>query len=566
MRSRRLAGGAFLTLVAVVFTIGLTYASIELPALLHKALEAHMPTPGGDSHADDAARLRTELFLRHYHLRTVGVVCFALMVALIVVGFAFRKRGLATTGAVMLFMPVFAQFATVMFFLAGLGLLNLVWLPVLDAGFDTGQLGDIVYLPYRALRWAVGPLGIDIHGPVVALLVGGGLLLFTLGTLAWFAARFRGRDVAELSVYRISRHPQYLGWILWSYGLLLALERVQYPRRSWGIPASLPFMLSAIVIVGVALMEEQRMRRTVGDAYERFRAGTPFLLPVPKWLARALTAPSRLLFGTDLPERSGQVAALLALVTVFLVGASWLSLELRGAMEMPPAVRHAADDDARARALVQAIRQAGDWRARETLARALQELGEPAVGPLVDLLADPDPELRQLAARGLGHTGSGTAVDPLVGRLDDPSADVRHWAAVSLGELGARAAAGPLIDLLGEDAGALRLAAARALGRIGAAEAVAPLVEALGDPRPWTRAGVVEALGAIASDEAVEPLLALLDDGAEDVHVRRAVMVALSQIRSPRAEPALRRALDDPDREVRIYAAEALRVVEDVPR
>lgn len=566
MRSRRLAGSALLALLAVVFTIGLTFASVELPALLHQLLETHLATPGGDSHADDAARLRTELFLRHYHLRTIGTVCFALMVALIVVGFAFRKRGLATTGAVMLFLPVFAQFATVMFFLAGLGLLNVVWLPVLEAGFDTGQLGDIVYLPYRALRWAVAPLGIDIHGPVVALLMGGGLFLFTLGTLAWFAARFRGRDVADFWVYRISRHPQYLGWILWSYGMLLALERVQYPRRSWALPTSLPFMLSAVVIVGVALMEEQHMRRTVGDGYERFRARTPFLLPLPKRLARALTAPSRLLFGTALPERSCQIAALLALFTAVLVGASHLSLELRGAAGLPSAVRRAVDDEGRAEALVGAIRRADGWRTRASLARALQDLGEPAVRPLVGLLADPDPALRQLAARGLGRTGSDRAVEPLIGRLADPSADVRHWAAVALGDLGAGRAVEPLIDLLGEDAGALRLAAASALGRIGAAEAVAPLVEALGDPRPWTRAGVVEALGAIGSEDAVEPLLALLDDRTEAVHVRRAVVVALSQIRSSRAGAALRRALHDPDREVRIYAAEALHALEDAPR
>jgi protein-S-isoprenylcysteine O-methyltransferase Ste14 len=466
----------------------------------------------------------------------------------------------------MLFLPVFAQFATVMFFLAGLGLLNVVWLPVLEAGFDTGQLGDIVYLPYRALRWAVAPLGIDIHGPVVALLVGGGLFLFTLGTLAWFAARFRGRDVADFWVYRVSRHPQYLGWILWSYGMLLALERVQYPRRSWALPASLPFMLSAVVIVGVALMEEQRMRRAFGDAYERFRARTPFLVPLPKWLARTLSAPSRFLFGTDLPQRGGQIAALLALFTVVLMGASYLSLELRRASGLPPAVRHAADGEARAEALVDAIRRADGWRTRAPLVRALQDLGEPAVRPLAGLLADPDPALRQLAARGLGRTGSDRAVKPLIGRLADPSADVRHWAAVALGDLGAGTAVEPLIDLLEEDAGTLRLAAAGALGRIDAAEAVAPLVEALGDPRPWTRAAVVEALGAIGSEDAVEPLLALLDDRTEAVHVRRAVVVALSQIRSSRAGPALRRALDDPDREVRIYAAEALRTLEDAPR
>lgn len=70
------------------------------------------------------SRFKTELFIAHFHLRLIGYTCLALLVLAIVVGFATRRAGLAAVGAVGFMLPVFAQFAGVMFFLAGLGLLN----------------------------------------------------------------------------------------------------------------------------------------------------------------------------------------------------------------------------------------------------------------------------------------------------------------------------------------------------------------------------------------------------------------------------------------------------------
>ncbi len=204
-------------MLAVVFSIGLAFASLELPSIAHRALVDHAPSLAGDPLADGTGRLRVEMFLRHYHLRTIGYACFGIMIGLIVAGFALGRSGLAAAGAALMFLPVFAQFATVMFFLAGLGLLNLVWLPVLDVSFDIGSLGDIVYLPYRVLRWGFLQLGVDVHTWLVVGLLAGGLLLFIVATWVWFAARSSGRDVADSWVYRLSRHPQYLGWIVYFF-------------------------------------------------------------------------------------------------------------------------------------------------------------------------------------------------------------------------------------------------------------------------------------------------------------------------------------------------------------
>jgi hypothetical protein len=77
--------GVFLVLLAAVFTIGLTFATLELPYLIDDALQNAITTPNLDSHADDISVLKTEMFIAHFKLRLIGYVCFALMVLAIIV-------------------------------------------------------------------------------------------------------------------------------------------------------------------------------------------------------------------------------------------------------------------------------------------------------------------------------------------------------------------------------------------------------------------------------------------------------------------------------------------------
>jgi protein-S-isoprenylcysteine O-methyltransferase Ste14 len=296
----RIAHTAFLVLLAAVFTIGLTFVTVELPYLIDHALQGAITMPNLDSHVNEMSRLQTELFISHFHLRLIGYVCFALMVAAIIVGFSTRKTGLAALGAIGFMLPVFAQFAGVMFFLSGLGLLNILWLPVLDISYELQRLGLIIRAPYDLLRSLLGAVGVNGYWPIVYFFLGAGLLLFFLGTFAWLSARARKQPVADFWVYRLSRHPQYLGWILWSYGVyLLLLQR--YPKRSWGIDASLPWLLSTLAIIGVAMLEELNMRKRHGAAYETYRRSAPFLFPVPSFFEKIFAFPVRALFKKSEP-------------------------------------------------------------------------------------------------------------------------------------------------------------------------------------------------------------------------------------------------------------------------
>lgn len=558
MFQKKWTTGLLLILLAVIFSIGLTFASMEGPELLNKALYGTVPALDVDSQADESAVARTELFINHYHLRLIGYVCFGLMIALIAAGFITGKKGIASAGALLMFLPVFAQFAAVMFFLAGLGVLNVVWMPVLDISFNAGQLGDIVYLPYRLLRSLFLKIGFDVHYPLVYFLIGTGLLLFIIGTYTWFISRQRKKNMADFWIYRISRHPQYLGWIIWSYGMLLALMRVNYPKRSWGIAASLPWMLSAMIIIGVALLEERKMKALFGNQYEIYREKTPFLFPLPKFLSKPFAIPTRLLFKKKFPERKGEIAVVLSIYLLLLVGLSYVYVRSHALPKIPDEISSTASES-QAEIYIRTLRLTDNWHFRRHYVAGLEKLGEQAVDPLITLLKDPDPSLRQIAASVLGKIESPRAVDALIQSLSDKNRNVRWTAASALGKIGAEKAVEPLIQLLKDDSDPVIYVTATALGRIRSEKAVDPLIQSLDQPNPWNRKAVVTALWNIGSKKAVDPLLEILKEEKLDVSVKREIMVAFLKLKSLKTVSALIEALNDEDHEVRIYAQEALK-------
>ncbi len=555
---KKWTSGILLMILAVIFSIGLTFASVELPGFLNKALYDRVPALDGDSHADESTELRTELFINHYHLRLIGYICFVLMIVLIAAGFITGRRGFASAGALMIFLPVFAQFATVMFFLAGLGVLNVLWMPVLDISFNAGQLGDIVYLPYRLLRSLFLKIGMDIHYPLVYLLIGLGLLLFIMGTFTWFISRQRKKDMADFWIYRISRHPQYLGWIVWSYGMLLALLRVQYPKRSWGIAASLPWLLSAMIIIGVALLEERKMKKQLGEQYEIYSRKTPFLFPLPKFISDIFTAPSRLLFKKKFPERKGEIVVVLSIYVLLLAGLSYFYVRFSKLPKIPDEIG-SVESENRAEKYIRTLRLTDNWHFRRPYVGALERIGEQAVDPLMDLLKDPDPSLRQIAAAVLGRIGSERAVDALIESLTDNNSNIRWEATGALGQIRAEKAVDPLITMLKDESAPVVYQASTALGRIGSPKALDPLIAALDVTNNWTRKAVVTALGDLGSEKAVDPLLLILEEEDLNVVVKREIMVTFLKIGSKKTLGALRKGLEDGDPEVRLYAKEALK-------
>jgi len=141
--------------------------------------------------------------------------------------------------------------------------------------------------------------------------MGTGILIFIFGTQAWMFARFNKKGVATFWIYRFSRHPQYLGWIIWSYGLLIYLIRnssLIHFKLTYEMPSSLPWLLTSLVIICVALLEEIKMKQKFPEEYENYRQQAPFLFPIPRFILKAITAPAKLLLKKEQPESGKGVA------------------------------------------------------------------------------------------------------------------------------------------------------------------------------------------------------------------------------------------------------------------
>jgi protein-S-isoprenylcysteine O-methyltransferase Ste14 len=296
-----------LLLMAAVFAVALTFATVEAPRVLSRLIRENLDVP--DLHPVIEPEL-IEQFMSSNHVRLIGYSCLVVVTVLIVVGLFTEKRGLSSLGAIALFLPTLGYFAGYMFFLAGLGMLRALWLPFWGPLL---KLGDIALLPYVTVVYPFALLGVDIRRGLAFLAITLGLLVFLLGTLAWLYARFQKRGTADIWLYRFSRHPQYLGWMMWSYGLMLLAIQAPIPMGGENPGASLPWLVSSLVIACVALGEEARMRRERGEEYEAYRSRVPFLLPLPGLASRLFSAPMRLVLTKDRPERGRE------LVIVFLL-------------------------------------------------------------------------------------------------------------------------------------------------------------------------------------------------------------------------------------------------------
>jgi twitching motility protein PilT len=161
---------------------------------------------------------------------------------------------------------------------------------------------------------------------------------------------------------------------------------------------------------------------------------------------------------------------------------------------------------------------------RDRALESLRVFGSQLVEPVIELLADPEDELRA-AALAVAAT------------FEDPRL------------------APATITLLKDSDWWLRIAAAETLGRLKDPRAVEPLIAALADPdAKWA---AVEALGHIADPRALSALGRMLGDPQPNVRIE--VMQALKNFNHPQVAEAIKKiATHDPERSVRMRALDVL--------
>ena len=313
------------SLVAVVFTVALTFATLALPGVLNSVLRGIFPDIYWEPESI-AALMR--------QARPIGYACLGVVFVLIVGGVLTKRRRLAVVGAVTWFLPAFGYFAAAMFFLTGIGILRVLWLPFWDTSPTLLKLGDIAYLPFWIVMApltliGVGPYWLAGNG-VASLVIGAGLFLFCGGTVTWLYGKVAEKTVLDFWFYRYSRHPQYLGFILWSYGVMLLTALAPVPFGGYQPEPSLPWVISTLLVVCVALTEEIAMLTRADEGYAAYRRRTPFLLPLPRWLARIVTAPNRWLLGKDFPDTGREVVYTFGVYLILLILLSLPVLLARG--------------------------------------------------------------------------------------------------------------------------------------------------------------------------------------------------------------------------------------------
>lgn len=320
-----------LILLAIVFTVALTFATLELPLIIDGILHGYLD----------------EYFYDWEHamewwgfLRVIGYACIVLVIGLIIVGFKTGRARLSSLGSIAFFLPTFGYFAASMWTLAGLGLLRVLWTPFMEWYEPILKLGDIVFLPYLLVMYPFRLLGVDVRMPLALLTIGIGLFIFCLGTVAWFYGKSEDREIVDFWIYRYSRHPQYLGFVIWSYGVMLfgTLSPDILPGGYLAEP-SFPWLISTLILICVALAEEITMVKRADESYLAYRRNTPFMLPLPKFVSKAITAPHRLLLKKDFPESGKQVLYTFVIYCTILIllsllfqglGLSWRDVQEPG--------------------------------------------------------------------------------------------------------------------------------------------------------------------------------------------------------------------------------------------
>jgi len=294
-----------------MFTAALTFATLELPLVIDKILHNYL----------DIYFYDWKLIVPFINsLRVIGYVCIVVVIALIIVGFKTGRGRLSSLGSVALFLPTFGYFAASMFVLAGLGILRVLWTPFLEWYEPSLKLGDIVFLPYLLVLYPFKLLGADVGMPLALLAMCLGLFIFCLGTLTWFYGKSENRGIIDFWIYKYSRHPQYLGFLIWSYGVMLfgTLSPDILPGGYLAEP-SFPWLISAVILICVALTEEIKMTKKANETYLAYQRSTPFMLPLPKLLSKVITAPHRMIFKKDRPTSDKEVLFTFAVYIAILI-------------------------------------------------------------------------------------------------------------------------------------------------------------------------------------------------------------------------------------------------------
>ena len=318
---RHIFMGVVSLILSIIFTSAFLYIIIEIPFQIDKMLLKYFP----DIFWDFETKKR---FL--YSIRPLGYISFIILLSLVILGFQIKRSSITVSSSLLFFLPTFGYFTLQMFFLAGIGILRVIWLPIIDFDPTLLQLGDLFFLPLyiafnftRHYYFQITLYLFDTIFYLSEIMMFLGLAILFFGTFTWLYGKFMGYEIVDFWIYKYSRHPQYLGVIFWSYGLTLMTTIYGSVRGNLVYNPTLIWVFSTMIIIGVALQEELVLLEKYGEKYKNYQRVAPFMFFMPESLKRVLLLPSRIVF-RDSPKNGKEIIVALTIYTILIMILSYL--------------------------------------------------------------------------------------------------------------------------------------------------------------------------------------------------------------------------------------------------
>ncbi|HWR97552.1 MAG TPA: HEAT repeat domain-containing protein, partial [Candidatus Methanoperedens sp.] len=177
---------------------------------------------------------------------------------------------------------------------------------------------------------------------------------------------------------------------------------------------------------------------------------------------------------------------------------------------------------------------------------ALGKIPDPrGVRPLIEALGDED--IGWLAAKALVNIGA-PALQPLLEALFAENRSVRLYATYALGEIRSPKAARGVLRMLQDPEAEVVDAAAEALAAIGDATVVPAVAQLLSSQRPRVRLRALDVLGRLGDESLVESVASCIAD--PDREVVKAAIAALGNLKAEASCPLIARMLSLPGQDL----------------
>lgn len=358
-------------------------------------------------------------------------------------------------------------------------------------------------------------------------------------------------------IYKISRHPQYLGWILWSYGLFLM--PVDHLKKSWGYADSLPLLLTFMIIIAISLLEELKVTQDFRRDYLQFKSKTAFLFPLPKKLLRFFLHPLRFILKKGKIDKKSDVYIIILYYTGVLMILSFFYVSFQD-----PGVKNPIFSSIRDRQIKKysnILLHDEYYRAKYHATYELIKFGNAAIEPLMKALKSKNELIRNNAIFALGRIGNPVACEALYQAYKDTSVNCRETALGALVDMECDKIKDEIPGLLANDEGRLRTMAAGAVGKFKMADMKNLVIQNLEKVNQYELVTFVETLGVLGGQFTIENIVPYLYH--EYHRVQEAAIFALMKIGSEKSVEALEPLTEADNWEIRIYAKGAIKRIKE---